>query len=255
MSPSPVTRGRANSQTYVPMNELKRLLESNKNEIIAHFQSQFDKINESMSALENRVLNVVDSIEKLNMDVSKLNTRVRSMEQDISEFSTASEQLFHDVMSECHQIELRKKNVVVSGLTEKHDGSLQERVNFDLDQCKQLLSVLKLGDLPIRKTYRIGKQKDNNKRLLKVEFCKASDKRALVQKSRELRLISKSPEHAHYANVFINPDQTLIQRMQAKKLRDEAKERRLRGEDVVIRYGKVVSRETTASWTGFHGSF
>ena len=82
----------------------------------------------------------------------------------------------------------------------------------------------------------------DGKRLLKVVLRKSSTKREIVSKAKNLR-------RTRFTDIFIQQDLTPYQQIRAKLTRKELKERRERGEDVVIYRGNVV---TKASIGNFH---
>ena len=52
-----------------------------------------------------------------------------------------------------------------------------------------------------------------------------------------------------YKNVYINPDLTKMQREQSRKIRDELKSRRDKGESVIIRKGQIVPFDISTNGT------
>ena len=67
---------------------------------------------------------------------------------------------------------------------------------------------------------------------------------SLLTKAKDLR------KSRSFRNVFVNPDRTKAQRSEFKRLRDELKERRSKGENAVIYNRQVVVRDN--AFGNFH---
>ena len=87
-------------------------------------------------------------------------------------------------------------------------------------------------------TARIGKIIQGRPRLLKVACPTVDVKISILRKSKDLRSSSR------YRNINVNHDLTVEQQKEAWKLREECRQRRSRGEDVVIHKNKVIQRNS-----------
>ena len=120
----------------------------------------------------------------------------------------------------------RKNNLVLFNLTE--DVSDEKSV-------KDLLDSLDLGEVKFEVMGRLGKVNKDYPRLLKICLNKQTDKNRILSVAKSLKTKRK------YEKVFISPDLTRFQQLEAKKLRDELKSRRINGErNLRIRGGKIV---------------
>ena len=90
------------------------------------------------------------------------------------------------------------------------------------------------GDEILRRIHRIGKQVEGRDRLLRVVCCDEESKIGIL---RQAKLLSNTS----FKKVYINPDLTKTQREERKRLREELKRRKDVGEDVTIRYGRIVA--------------
>lgn len=88
------------------------------------------------------------------------------------------------------------------------------------------------------KIHRIGNIGEGRNRLLRVVCRNEDSKLKVLQHAKQLR------KSLTFRKVFINQDLTLMQRNEGKRLRDEFKRRKSLGEDVVWRYGRIVSAAT-----------
>ena len=72
---------------------------------------------------------------------------------------------------------------------------------------------------------------------MRVVCVDAANKFEILRNSKCLR------DSDEFKGIYINPDQTQLQRMEAYNLRQELKQRRAAGEDVLIRRGEIVKKE------------
>ncbi len=133
--------------------------------------------------------------------------------------------------------------MVVSGLPEKNEGDVDEHKRWDEAQVENLLqSLCQMNMDAITGLHRIGKVDSAKPRLLKFICRDNESKRILLRKGKDLRRISE------YKHVFVNPDLTPIQQEEAKRLRQDFRTRRERGEDVVISNGRIIPRNGTQNF-------
>ena len=119
--------------------------------------------------------------------------------------------IIHEEMTERQQIDLIKKNLVMAGVTESQseEGDLQSVV----DIIKNNLDI----DADIEKVTRIGKTPgDGTPRLLKLFMRTQENRKSILQNAKKLR---QSEDDDVKAKVFINPDMTTKQQLEAKNLR------------------------------------
>ena len=175
------------------------------------------------------------------MDV--IDQKMTQVELRCIQVEEASENLFSSVIQEVEDRNRRSHNLIVSGIPEG-EGSIDERKAADKEKIKKLL-----GDLDdhwdedvTEQVHRIGNNTSKGPRLIRVTCGEKSVKRDILQRAKQLRNLPA------YTNVYINPDLTIRQREENKRLRNEFKARKSRGENVMIRNGKVVERSTPGNF-------
>ena len=114
-------------------------------------------------------------------------------------------------VSELKQIEALRMNLVITGIPERQnpDTEMQEVITLfekELDISPE-----------ISKTERIGKQKENEPRLLRVTFTTMRSRREVLVNSINLR---KSVNKSVSEKIFVRPDMTESQRKESKNLRE-----------------------------------
>ena len=147
-----------------------------------------------------------------------------------------------DALAEMDNRLVRMNNIVLRGLDES-DGTVDERLANDNKVVEQLFDVLNVDPKIVMETKRLGKitANKNRPRLLRVSLQSSTQKSELFRKAKRLK-------NSRFKNVYVHPDLTPMQRDLNFKLRREMKERRERGEDVMIINGAVRSRSEKQSF-------
>lgn len=191
-------------------------------------------LTDKLGSLEKKIDNVTDS---LKMIISRIED-IEGKYKEVQSRCKRIEEQQMDIFSEIEERERRKTNLVISGILEKEDGNVQERIRWDEENvCRVFEDLAGLDSGDFTKTYRLGKTDSRKPRLLKVVCRNYETKREILTKAKELR------SKAGYEGVYVNPDQTPLQQRQSKAVREEYKRRKDLGEDVLLRRGKIVSRE------------
>lgn len=179
---------------------------------------------------------LLSRIEKLEQSNEQLREKYNKLLEDGSFTNDYNpDMIMHMVTTEMKETEIRKKNIMIFGLQEKNCEGLKERRQHDANLCNQIMKELKVDDFEILHTQRMGKIRSDGKRPLKVVLSRTSAKQKIMKNAKELR-------KTRFADIFINNDLTPFQQARAKQTRVELKERRKRGEDVVIYRGQVVTK-------------
>ena len=129
---------------------------------------------------------------------------------------------------------MRRLNLMVSGIVEKTNGTVEERKEYDEECITNLLNKIGLHDCSFHGARRIGKANPDKPRLIRVTCSNADEKRSILKNARKLRSLTQ------FSKVFINSDLTPMQQKEQRLLREELKRRRIAGENVRIRHGKIV---------------
>ena len=222
-SPTRSTRSNSNPQNNITLADITRLLERCKTDILTTLNSRLDDIANKMTKINNRM-------DDIDQKMTQVELRCIQVEE-------ASEKLFSSVIQEIEDRNRRRLHFIVSGIPEK-EGSLEERKAVDKEKIETLLGDLdeSWDDKVIEHVHRIGNNVSKGPRLIRVTCSGESYKKDILRKAKQLRNLPA------YNNVYINPDLTLRQRDENKRLRNELKTRKGQGENVMIRNGKIVER-------------
>ena len=209
-------------------------------------QKPVEQPQDIVSALEDMLTKRLDPIiskfSSLVQKVSDLADHVNELQRKCELLSETRQEISEDFIWEAEQRYKKRKFVIVSGLSEQRTGSVEERKAFDLQAINTLTSAIGLESFNPRYLSRLGRIDPTKPRLLRFKCNSAEERATLLRKSRELR------DYDSYKHVYLNPDQTKSQREKSRLLRLELKKRREDGESVMIRHGKIVSKQMSQNF-------
>ena len=216
---------RGNSQSEVTIDVLKSMFETFKNDIIASLKQEIESLKATVSSLASRVC----KLESENIELITKYNEVKNCDtgKDLSM-----------ICDELRERDIRKNNIMISGLLEPTSGSVAERALEDLQKCKDVFRTIGKSEISIERVSRIGRPRNDNKRLLRVVLM---DPKQRIEVLRESKLLRESPL---YSRLYVKADLTRLEREVQFRLRKEVRERKMNGEDVIISRGKVVIRNT-----------
>lgn len=219
----------------ISLSDIKSLIENTKYEILLTLKQETQR----QRNLTDTILERVEALESKNKELELRCEHLTSKLQQISSINGGQQNALttmpSQIFDELEQRNVRRLNIIVSGIPERTDGSLQERNNYDKVVWGNLLDELNLNGGNYN-TARIGKIIQGRPRLLRVACPTLDVKISILRKSKDLRSSSR------YRHVFVNHDLTVEQQKEAWKLREECRQRRSCGEDVVIYKNKVIQR-------------
>ena len=139
---------------------------------------------------------------------------------------------------ECMEQEKRRRNIVVHNLKEPDsDLSVEERNMHDKMAFQKMCKDTMRLNTRVERTYRIGRATGGRSRLLIVALEEEATKGEVLKMARNLRDVEK------YSNIYVTPDLTPEEQARDKALREELKRRRLAGEEVEIRRGRIIRKQ------------
>ena len=146
----------------------------------------------------------------------------------------------------------RAANLIIYGLPEETESNnVREQMKNDFKNLQDLLAErIEIDTKDISDIRRLGTKKDKD-RPLRITFRNQEKRKEIL--TNNLGLIINNDKYdvcpcktypGRHVHVNITNDKTRQQREIEAKLREELKERRKSGENVKIKQGKIVSRET-----------
>jgi len=172
MPPSPLTRAQKHSQS-LNLGDIKKIIEEAKHDIITTLKSDLDKLNKNVALLNGRVSCMEKTIESITSEVEKCDSEIEKVKESIK---NSSEDFIEVILQEVQEMEKRRDNIIISGLKETNEGSVEDRLNHDKECCQDIFRAMNILDVDIQSVRRLGKARDDSKRLMKVQLGKQSDK-------------------------------------------------------------------------------
>lgn len=138
--------------------------------------------------------------------------------------------IVNETIKETHEVLEKKLNVMVFGLEECSD-SVEEDV-----KVAEICSVLEIPTTSISTFSRVGKAEPTKRRPMRLRFESGECKANCLRNSGKLRNYNMQ----NHSKIYIRHDLTRSQLERDKKLLEEFKSRKDKGENVVLRRGKIV---------------
>ena len=173
------------------------------------------------------------------MENKDLKERVHSLEQKWELFKEelkeeivkcTMERVSHEMnkhMEELGERNKRRNNVVLYNVPESTKEDPKERQSDDMVRCCDLFEgLLRVMDVKMESTVRMGKKEEGRKCLLLVKLSNESEKKSILANAKNL----KGEENPWKKRVGISRDMTKMERDQGMKLREELKARRAVGD-------------------------
>lgn len=193
-----------------------------------------------MTSLNDRLDKMQYSLDKkADADrVNKIEERVASLENGKTEVMQPQPTVssISETIAEQKERDSRAGNIILYNIPESGKAEAQERTRDDTEVITRVMEAMGIENTDIiDKCTRIGKKLPGKQRLTKVTLRDKSLRGNILRSSKSLK------DSDEFKNVYIDPDQTRLQRMEQRDLRKELKERREKGEqDIFIRGDKIV---------------
>ena len=216
----------------VSLSDMQNIIGDLKRDLVQSFKSEFSRIESHLQSLEARIGSLESSFSSFQTTLSQQQSQIDEIKDSVSKTGL----MRSEILDEVEDREKRRNNVIVFGVEEREQGSLEERREHDIDVVNEVLDSLGFGDVVLNNVHRLGRTSSGKFRPLKVPLVNYSVKASVLQKSRLLKQNDK------FKNVYITNDRTKLQQSEWSELRAERDRRKQDGEDVVIYNGKVCSR-------------
>ena len=230
VSPRRTRKNSLQSSQSDQISELKLLIKESRDDVIrvlkedmCNLKDKLESLTSRFSDLEASVLSVERNHDNLKSEISVVKTELDSAIVDANKLS----------LNEMDNRMSRMNNIVIRGLPEEN-GTITEREVKDKSIVSEVFNVLKVNT-DMFEVRRLGKPNKNRPRLLRVSLSSICTKMEVLRKSKSLK-------HSRFQEIFIQPDLTPFQQAIEQSLRKELKERREKGENVVIYNSQVCLR-------------
>lgn len=224
---------------------LKTVLESQQAAYKGATDILVSQFNSRIVTLEEKVLEVIKSLEFSQKEVDELKTEIKKLKKDKEEDNKRIAELVkcnEAVKEQMRDLEKlynyqedynRRNNLRISGVKELDDGETWEQTAVIV---KSLLeSKLQLPDLTIERAHRIGQRLNNGQRTIIARFARYSDREAVMRNSRKLK----------GTRIFINEDLCPASQELVKNQLPQLKQARADGKIAFFKYTKLIIKDRT----------
>jgi len=203
MPTTPNTRTRSGSSAQnITYQDMKTLLDTLKNDL----KLEINKLNDKIEALFKRA-------DESDARTRALEERCHLLESQLALSPLTSGPGAEEVIREAEERHKRRKYIIVSGVAEHESGSVEERKKIDTEIMEEIVEELGIKDFAPEEVSRLGSIRSSRPRLLRVK-CESVDVRNhVLKKARKLR------DSDMFKNVYVNADQTFLQRQMNRELR------------------------------------
>lgn len=217
--------------------------------------------NQEQEGIKNR-LNVIEMVIKKNKladeeypPLPTINATTQQLKQEITTQKQSTIKLNAAIQKhEDEKLEEKRKaaklnNLIVYGLQENETTEI-EQMRADFNTLKDLYAdKASLAARDISQITRLGEKSRDKIRPIKITFTNLEKRKEILINNKNLRIegfqfdmcncTTNPGKHIH---INVTTDKTKKERETEKDLRQRLKDRRLAGEDVIIKYGKIVQR-------------
>jgi len=221
------------------INVVEQLLERKASSDLVQWQSMEGRLQK----LEEKPSIIEESQERIELKVDQLKNNMN--EPMVQAVQGVLQGALQQDKEEEMEIERRKKNVIVHGVSESNADNPEQRVDEDLTLLAAMFHEVGVEEIKVENVVRLEKKNSDpaqHPRPMKVVLDTAEWKVQLLRKAKNLRL----KQDGGWERVFIHQDLTPRQREARKPLVAELKQRKANGEsNLIIFNGKVVQKRAS----------
>ncbi|XP_065667668.1 uncharacterized protein LOC136087964 [Hydra vulgaris] len=215
--------------------EIEKILKQQEKNFVDILSSNLKIINDRLGLIENKSADNVNKINKLQKELNELkenlNFHEHLIEQKVKTVSNNLEKKspIQNINEKNRILEdrSRRNNLRIEGITE----SVNETWDETEDKVLKLFSkTLEVNEVEIERAHRTGYKKHGKTRTIILKLLRFKDKTKILKEAHRLKGL----------NIYINEDYSRETSIIRKKLFSEAKLRRENGENVAVRYDKII---------------
>lgn len=230
---------------------MKADIEENKRKI-QNNENMEDRLSAVEEIIKNNKLDDTEYPRLLAIDAA-----TKKIQEDLSTQEKKTTKLNIDIEEEKRKA-AKSLNLIVYGLPESK-STVQDQIKSDFNTIKQLYSDrVELNVKDVSSMTRLGIMKENKIRPIRISFHDAQKRKEFLINNQGLVLEDEKYQHCNcnsnpgkHIHINVTNDKTKQEREVENKLREELKERRSKGENIIIKRGKIVQkdlREVHARW-------
>ncbi|XP_065640478.1 uncharacterized protein LOC136073054 [Hydra vulgaris] len=206
------------------------LLKNQEKTVIDIISANTKILNERLDKFEKNITQNANMIKKIEIELEDIKESLNFNEHVIDKKIESNNKHF---LNKIRNLEdrSRRNNLRVEGICEDEVESwdkTEEKVH------SFFLQKLGIKSIEIERAHRTGPKKDGRSRVIVLKLQQYKDKAKILKESARLR----------GTNIYVNEDFSRETVAIRRKLFAEVKERRLNGENVSVRYDKIISFKT-----------
>ena len=227
--------------------EVSKLITSLSNDLAV----RIDRIDETLLKIDN-------TTDKLQNEVCTFKAEIKELTKNLNTYkpiqagtqitSTCSTntidvaQNVRDILFEKEEIEKKKNNIIMFNVKESHNLNREERKMSDSAKIIDLCDKIGINNVKenIVNSFRIGKYENQKDRPLLITLKDQGKRSDILKNARNLKNF-RHDVSVH--GISIKPDLTKTQQKEKRILVKELRDRKMKGEHVYIKHGKIVSAE------------
>ena len=195
-----------------------------------------------IAKLEAEVEELKANVEALRKSNSQLSTYASKVKESSVAPTTDTHKIINAVVTDLNNRKVRENNIVVFGVPVSDNS----KDNSAKDTVKEVLSTVGVDSVKIGEMYRLKSKSSTKPPPIVVQLPTREDRNEALKRSKNLRCESR------FDGVYINPDLTWAERVEAKELRQKRNDMNKELEEksknsgekldyhFVVRHGKVV---------------
>jgi hypothetical protein len=230
------------------LDELRSVVDVVVSKIIDSLKSE---LAQRLDDIDNQFLDLKCSISSKLEDVKKeLCAKTDKIHQNhvtnnttgpVKTFVKPIETAINEAMREKDERESKKKNIILFNVAESKSKVIQNRVEHDVANVKELVDILEINP-DIKNMIRLGKADDSKVRPILLKLESEGQKEQFLSNAKKLGKLNHDDIRK---KIVIKKDLTKFELEQERTLVRELKERRQKGEELFIRNGRIVQRNAS----------
>ena len=239
------------SQKQIQMEEditaMKKDIETNKQSLqkVSNFETRLRAVEQVIQTNKLDDANY-PLLPDIDATTRKLQEKLFSQKEKTSKLNTNFE--------EDKRKAAKTQNLIVYGLPELHTETI-DQMKADFNVLRELYAErVQLATTDISSITRLGQKKDGKIRPIRITFVEPLKRREILINNKGLKIegqnhdLCECKNPGHHIHINITNDKTQQEREIENKLREELKQRRIDGEDVIIKKGKIIKRTSNEAY-------
>ena len=210
-----------------------------------------DKITDQIKKLESKMQGfkmanqLSDQIKEMEAKLHKpIEQHLKSLEKVSKQSNLFTMDTASKVVDEYRDMERRKWNLIVFNVPEPQCIEFSERKAKDREMFDALVEDIGAGPVDVIDVVRLGAKSSNKLRPLRVQFNNLGHRKSVLANAKKLRDSSSDV----FKGIYINPDLSVKDRQEQRKLRAELNRRKENGEtNIFIRRGRIVKQRSLSN--------